>query len=158
MADKQKILTSFRPRAILQALTREALRAIPPAALVEDMVAIRHFPFRIGRESRITLSEGNWHRKERPRNFDGTDHQPNNDIYLFDNGAGLQISREHMVIEAINDGWRVVDRGSACGTVVGGRTIGGEDLGGVTRLDDGDIIILGESDASPFRYCFIALD
>ena len=51
-----------------------------------------------------------------------------------------------------------MDRGSACGSIVGGKVIGGDDAGGSAPLADGDTIVLGVEGVSPYRYQFIALD
>ncbi len=159
MTDKQRIAERFMPRAVLRAETREAALAVSVQQLVDDMVAIRTFPFRIGRESRVMNSEGKWVRKERPRVLPGVAHSASNDLYLIDGGDPLQISREHLQIEAAGAGrFMVVDRGSARGTIVAGRMIGGHDQGGFAPLADGDVIVLGAEWQSPYRYRFITLD
>lgn len=158
MESKQEILAKFRPKAVLKALTPQARRAVPSGMLVDDLLPLLRLPFRIGRESRVQKIEGLWHRVERPRNFDGPQHEPTNEVYLLDGGELLQISREHLQIEEVaGGGWRVVDRGSACGSVVGGKVIGGEDAGGAGPLADGDTIVLGVEGVSPYRYQFITL-
>ena len=159
MESKQEILAKFRPKAALRAVTPEALRAVPAGMLVGDLLPILHLPFRIGRESRVQKIEGEWRRIERPRQFDGPQHQPNNDVYLVDGGHLLQISREHLQIEAVDGGgWRVRDRRSVCGTVVGDKAFGGDERGGVAPLADGDVLTLGVKGVSPYRFQFIALD
>lgn len=159
MQSKQDILAKFRPKAALRALTPEALRAVPAGMLVGDLFPVLHLPFRMGRESRVQKIEGHWHRLERPRPFDGPQHQPTNDVYLVDAGELLQISREHLQIESVaGGGWRVKDRGSVCGCVVGGTVIGGDEKGGSAPLADGDTLVLGVEGVSPYRYQFIALD
>jgi len=159
VTDKQRIAACFRPLAVLRAETREAALAVSTQQLVDDMIAIRTFPFRIGRESRVMNSDGKWIRKERPRVLSGLAHSTSNDLYLVDPGEPLQISREHLQIETAGAGrFLVVDRGSARGTVVAGRTIGGRDQGGFAPLADGDVIELGAEWPSPYRYRFITLD
>lgn len=159
MTDKQHIAACFRPRAVLRAETREAALAVSVQLLVDDMIAIRTFPFRVGRESRVMNSDGKWVRKERPRVLAGVAHSASNDLYLVDSGDPLQISREHLQIETAGNGrYLVVDRGSARGTIVAGRTIGGRDQGGFAPLADGDLIVLGAEWQSPYRYRFITLD
>ncbi len=154
MDEKRKILAAIRPRAVLKALTVEAVEAIPQGQRIGDLVVIRSFPFRIGRESRVRKVDGRMARIERPKL---ADREPNNDLYLLDKGELLNISREHLQIEESDDGLCVFDRGSACGTRVADSVIGGEDRGGKCALRDGDEITVGVS-GSPYRFRFIALD
>ena len=75
--------------------------------------------------------------------------EPNNELYVRDMGRHLNVSREHFHIERKEDGgYEVVDRGSACGTRVGGIVIGGEYTGGRCELMDGDAITVGGSDSA----------
>ena len=104
MESKQEILAKFRPKAVLKALTPEALRALPAGMAVGDLLPVLRLPYRMGRESRVQKIEGEWHRVERPRRFGGTEHQPNNDVYLVDGGHLLQISREHLQLEEVAGG------------------------------------------------------
>jgi len=70
----------------------------------------------------------------------------------------LQISREHFAIERATGSYFLVDRGSACGTIVAGRHIGGDRAGGRTELRSGDEIVVG-TDGSPYVFRFeIATD
>jgi hypothetical protein len=151
---KQAILAQFTPRAALKALTREAAAAISPGLMVDGMVGIRSFPFQVGRESRGKVVDGAFHRIERPQRVPGS--PTNNDLYLVDAGAMLQISREHFRIERTATGYQIVDRGSVCGISVGGVRIGGEEAGGTVPLQDGDQIHIG-TEITPYRYLFIAL-
>lgn len=154
MEEKQALLARFLPRAVLKAVTPEAARAVPTGVLVDDMVAILRYPFRVGRESRVRVVEGEVQRIERPRR--GT-HAPTNDLYLVDAGELLQVSREHFVIEeAAGVGYRVVDCNSACGVGVAGVQVGGDDKGGSAPLKDGDVISVGTR-TTPYRYQFIVL-
>ena len=126
---KQAIQQKFRPRAVLKALTVQAANAVPTGMVVADMVAILRYPFRVGRESRVQVVQGQIQRIER---------------------AHFRIEedvREHLI----------VDRGSACGTGVGATRVGGNDLGGSAPLRDGDTISVGEG-PTPYRYQFIVLD
>lgn len=158
MSFKAAILDTFRPRAVLLALSPEAGAAVPAAELIDNMVAVRRLPFRVGRESRVIQSEGQWIRRERIAPLDAARPQPNNDLYLFDACMPLQISRAHLAIEAIGPGqWRVIDRGSAHGTLVGTRFIGADENGGAAPLNDGDLIVLGDPARSPYRFRFIDL-
>ena len=154
METKLAIVGSFTPKAALKALTHEAAAAIPQPLLVEGMVGIRSFPYRVGRESRGRVVDGVFHRIERPRRGDVP---PTNDLYLADAGELLQISREHFRIERTAAGFQVVDRRSVCGTSAGGVYIGGNEAGGEAPLRDGDEIRVG-TEASPYRYIFISLE
>ena len=153
MESRKAILAQFAPKAALKALTSEAQTALPQGLVVDGMVGIRGFPFRVGRESRGKMVEGVFHRIERPRRGDST---PTNELYLADAGEKLQISREHFRIEHSAAGYQVVDRGSVCGTSVAGTRIGGNEKGGTAPLRDGDEIRIGV-DPTPFRYIFVVL-
>lgn len=152
MDDKQAILALLLPRAVLKPLTPEAQRAVPDGMIEAGMIRIRAFPFRIGRESRGTMVDGQFHRIERPR---PTHWKPNNDLYLIDAGELLHVSREHCQIERTADGYLMVDRGSACGISVGGIHIGGGHAHVSAPLKDGDKIGIGTA-ATPYLYTFIA--
>jgi len=154
MESKHAILARFAPKAALMALTPEALAAIPQGLAVDGMVAIRGFPYRVGRESRGKMVEGEFQRVERPRRGNS---MPTNELYLADAGEQLQISREHFRIEHAAPGYQIVDRGSVCGTSVAGKWIGSEEKGGIAPLCDGDEIRIGV-DPTPFRYTFITLE
>ena len=155
MESKQAILARLTPRAALKALTPEAAAAVSSAQIADGMVGIRSFPFRVGRESRGKVVDGVFHRIERPQRVQGS--PTNNELYLVDAGAMLQISREHFRIERTAAGFQVVDRGSMCGTSVGGVRIGGDEKGGTAPLRDGDEIHVG-TEVTPYRYTFIALE
>ena len=152
--DKLKILAQFRPRAVLKALTPEAARAVPMGMLLGDMVPVLRYPFRVGRESRVRVVEGQVQRIERQK---PDRHAPNNDLYLVDAGGLTQISREHFRIEQMDGDYRVVDRRSDCGIGVGDLRVGGEEAGGMAPLRDGDIIAVGTT-LTPYRYRFIVLE
>ena len=153
-AARNDILKQFAPKAVLKALTGEAAQAVPTGLIVEGMVPILRFPFRVGRESRVSVVKGQLYRIERPR---GGAQAPNNDLYLVDGGDPMQISREHFVIERRAEGFFVVDRGSACGTGVGKAHIQGGNLGGAAPLRDGETIVVGTG-PTPYRYQFISLE
>lgn len=148
------ILSRFIPKAALKALTPEAGAAVPQGTLIQGMVGIRGFPFQVGRESRGKVVDGVFHRVERPRRESSV---PTNDLYLVDAGDMLQISREHFRIERTATGYQVIDRGSVCGTSVGGVRIGGNESGGNVLLQDGDEIHVG-TDVTPYRYAFVVLE
>jgi pSer/pThr/pTyr-binding forkhead associated (FHA) protein len=154
MDEKRKILDEVMPRAVLKAMTAAATEAIPQAQRVGELVVIRKFPFRIGRESRVRNSNGRIERIERPKL---ADREPNNDLYLIDSGKRLNISREHLQIEKHADVYLLVDRGSACGTKIEGEPVGGKDAGGTTVIRDGDTITIGTA-SSPYRYRFTVLE
>lgn len=152
MDHKLEILTQCLPKAMLQALTPEAIEAVPPHLLRGDLVVIYAFPFKVGRESRVTKVDGRWERMERPKKDDSA---PTNDLYLIDRGHRLNISREHLEIFTNDGAYFLVDRGSACGTKIEERKIGGNDSGGTAQLRDGEVIVLGAV-GSPYVYRFIA--
>jgi pSer/pThr/pTyr-binding forkhead associated (FHA) protein len=125
----------------LEGLTPEA-----KSALGGDMVEIKRFPFRVGRESRMfappaPVSDS----RRRP------DSVPNNDLYLIELGSLLNVSRVHFLIDREHSGYLLVDRGSACGTLVEGELVGGRKRGGSRPLRHNDVIIVGTSES---RYVF----
>ena len=154
MDEKQTILTAITPKAVLKAMTPEAEKAVPQSMLVAGVVCIRTFPFKVGRESRIKKVNGKLERIERVKL---EERPPNNDLYLVDDGHLLNISREHFQIEKNGNEYKLMDRGSACGTQVGGVNVGGNDSTGDLVLKDGDIICIGTK-KSPFVFQFISLD
>ncbi len=154
MDEKRKILENIMPTAVLQAMTPTAERSVPQFLLADGFVAIRKFPFRIGRESRVKMIDGRVERIERAKFNDA---EPNNDLYLIDDGHLLNISREHFQIEKDADNYYLYDRGSACGTRIGEKVVGGEDADGTVELSDGDIITIGTA-TSPYSFKFILLD
>lgn len=136
--------------ALLIALTDEARFALNGRESME----IDCLPFRIGRESRMDFSSGKVQYMERRK---GT-MLPNNDLYLYDAGERLNISREHLQIDINRGGESIVyDRGSACGTHVDGVAIGGRDSTGTAILSEGSKITLGTHD-SPYRFQIKHLD
>lgn len=126
--------------ALLKALTPEA-----KAALGGRFYKIPHFPFKVGRESRLSSGPQEFTRLRRP------DSVPNNDLYLIDHGTILSISREHFLIDIRDESYVLVDRGSSCGTIVEGEPVGEKRSGGTVRLNDGDVIIVGKSES---KYIF----
>jgi hypothetical protein len=132
-----------RAAATLLALTEEA-----QAALGRSEVHLTHFPFRVGREKRA----GTWWW---PGRLDRRvrDAQGPNDLYLVEQRDHPHISRDHFLIERVETRFFVVDRGSLCGTIVGGTRIGGYRHGGRTELRHGDVIFVGSS-KSPYVYRF----
>lgn len=132
---------------MLVALTPQA-----QAAIRGREIRLHRFPFRVGRESRLVVVDGALQVMERRKQLAGP---PNNDLYLPDVGPVINVSREHLQIESLPDGgYTLVDRGSACGTIVGNQAIGGDDAGGRCALLDGNVIVIGTSD-SPFAFKFV---
>ena len=130
----------------LEALTPEA-----EASLGGPRIRLSHLPFRVGRESRLVMGAHGLEVAERRK----TAAAPNNDLYLQDHGPRLQVSRTHLQIDADpNGGFQVIDRGSACGTMVGSTGLGGRDRGGEHPIVSGDVIIVGTSE-SPFVFRFL---
>lgn len=115
-----------------------------------DEIRLDHFPFRVGREARAHLAAATPGTSER-REIAG---RPNNDLYVKDMGRPLNVSREHFQIEENSDGsYELVDRGSACGTIVGGHIVGGNYAGGRCALEFGDAIIVGTPESAiVFRF------
>ena len=129
--------------ARLIALTEPARQALDaPEAVIE------RFPFKVGRESRKAAEES-------PRPIDRRSDRapPLNDIFLLEpaDTPVHQISREHFLLVAEGEKYFLVDRGSACGTIVNGKTVGGDRKGGLTELPDRAQITLGSA-ASPFVF------
>ncbi len=153
MVDKKQIEEMFRILAVLEALTPEAVSAVPQSNILNGYIPVRKFPYRIGRESRVLVVDGRTQRVERPKL---NQVEPNNDLFLMDGGALLNISREHLQIERRGSGYVLIDRGSASGTKVNMQPVGGDDRGGQTAIKDGDEIRIGTK-GSPYRYRFIVL-
>lgn len=128
----------------LKALTPEA-----KAALRGEYLKITRFPFRVGRESREFDRPIDY-----PKNRRRPDSDPNNDLFLFEPGNVLNVSREHFLIDVKGDKYVLVDRGSYCGTMVEGELIGEKRKGGSRELADNDVIIVGTS-RSAFIFKFL---
>jgi len=119
------------------------LRSVTPTARLSigDEIVLDRFPFRVGREGRSHSVYGRRgstdRRSQHPQ-------RPNNELYVKDFGKSVNVSREHFQIEAKGDGtYELVDRGSACGTIVGDQVVGGNFTGGRCALATGDSIIVG---------------
>jgi pSer/pThr/pTyr-binding forkhead associated (FHA) protein len=130
------------PRALLAALTPEA-----QAALGAAEVEITRFPFRVGRESRAGQRLAGRVIAER-RTSEG---RSNNELYLVEANEPFNVSRGHFQIEHNGTHFVLTDRQSTCGTLVEGRVVGGQSMGGAASLRDGDVIIVGTSAS---RYVF----
>lgn len=131
----------------LLALTDEARRVARG-----EFVAIDRLPFKIGRECRTAITRMA-HSIERRI---GTTPQLN-DLYIEESPLGqfYHVSREHLVIESGSQPgtFFIKDRGSVCGTIVAGATIGGDRAGGRVEIHNDDVLILGTT-ASPFVFKF----
>jgi len=152
MLDKEKkeLLQSMIPKAVLKAVTEEAKHCIIKRVFGKDIIPIYEYPFRIGREARVEYVDGEVILQERHK-LGG--HEPNNDVYLLDNGEYLQISREHCSIENNNGLYKLLDRNSACGSMANELELNSSEC----DLKDGDIITLGSKE-SKYKFKFILLD
>lgn len=128
------------------AVTEEAERAL--AGTRE--VPVTRFPFRVGRERRSPESDQQLPPQVKQRRRGEAPQL--NDLYLREESSGsLHISGEHFTIECVDGRFFLVDRGSAWGTIVAGRRVGGHRIGGRTELKDSDEVIVGTSRS---RYVF----
>jgi len=132
--------------AYLKALTPES-----KASLGGSLFRIPHFPFKVGRECRVSV---------RPLPFPSSrrrpDSVPNNDLYLLELGNILNVSREHFLIDRQGDTFIIVDRGSICGTLLEGELVGEKRKGGWKPLHNSDVIIVGGSE-SRFVFKFVVV-
>lgn len=154
MTEKLEILKKLMPSAVLRAMTPEARMAVSQMLIVEGLVPLTRFPFRVGRELRVKIVDGRVERIERVK---GENEQQNNELYLIDNAAQLNVSIEHFQIERDGNSFYLYDRGSELGTVVEGVQVGGADGEATTVLNDGDTITIGAKQ-SPYVFQFILLD
>jgi hypothetical protein len=116
----------------------------------KPQIRITGFPFNIGRESRHRPLEKL--KAELERRLGGT--KPLNDLYLLEPPSHLlHISREHFAIDYFNDRYMLVDRASACGTLVAGKPVGANASISQTEIKNGDLIIVGTSQ-SPYVFRF----
>lgn len=153
MTEKLEILKKVMPLAVLKAMTPEARLAVSQILIVDGIVPLHHFPFRVGRELRVKIIDG---RVERIERIKAENDLPNNDLYLVDDGVQLNVSREHFQIEKDGDSFYIYDRGSESGMLVEGHQVGG---GGETtaELKDGDMVTIGTKQ-SPYVFQFIDLN
>lgn len=132
--------------AYLEPLTPEA-----EASLGTQRLLLNHWPFRVGRESRMVVTGSGFKLAERRR----SNAAPTNELYLLDGGRRLNVSRAHFQVEKITEvEYRLRDRGSALGTYVGDTLVGGGDTGGEIPLHDGEVIVVGTTE-SPFVFRFV---
>jgi pSer/pThr/pTyr-binding forkhead associated (FHA) protein len=154
-AEKRELLQSMVPKAVLKAMTQESKHSMIKREFAQEIIPIYNYPFRIGREARVQYVEGEIILQERHK-LSGQ--EPNNDVYLLDNGQLLQISREHCsIVQTPENTFVLQDRGSACGSMVNQFEVGGDDHNGSCPLKDGDIITLGSKESS-YKFKFIVLD
>ena len=127
-------------------MSDDARRAIDGEFLIIDRL-----PFRLGRDSRASNPRATF-RTERRRRVVGQ----LNDVYLFEDPLAQfhHVSREHFLIDAEHGLFYVVDRHSVCGTIVAGKTVGGDRTGGRIELHDQDVIVAGTA-ASPYAFKFV---
>ena len=132
--------------AALVAVTKEAQLALGG----QREVRITQYLFKVGRESRVGPPASPVLVELRLGAAPEL-----NDLYLVEPAWAdlLQISREHFAIGHADNQFFLVDRGSACGTIVAGRQIGGDRAGGRTELRSGDEIIVG-TERSPYIFRF----
>lgn len=135
-----------RETPVLRPLTEEACKA-----LQRDERPVDRLPYRVGRERRVALVDGEYRSVERRQ----SNVPPTNELYLLDLGAKLNVSREHFQIEQESNGsYVLVDRGSACGTIVDDQPVGGHDHGGRHLLKNGSQIRVGIR-TSPYLFEFV---
>ncbi len=150
---KNKLINSFIPNAVLIPLTNEAKNSIIDLKKVNNVISIFHFPFKVGRESRMSENDKGLFIKLRIlENFS----KPNNDIYLFNSTQNLEISKEHFQIEIIDDNFFIKDRNSTLGTKINNEEIGKEKANKYYPLKDGDKIKIG-SQNSKYEFQFLIL-
>lgn len=147
---KNKLINSFIPYAVLVPLTNDAKNSIIDIKKVNNVICIFHFPFKVGRESRMSENDKGLFIKLR---ILGDFSKPNNDIYLFNSTRNLEISKEHFQIEIIDNNFFIKDRNSTLGTKINNEEIGKEKTNKLYPLKDGDKIKIGSYDSKyDFQY------
>jgi len=147
---KKEILKSIVPRAVLFPMNEKAKTSIAN----EKLISISRFPYKIGRESRVSKNDRGFFVKLRLFDENST---PNNDIYLIDNDELLQISKEHLEITIKDNSFFVIDRGSMNGTTINNETIGGNRKITKKEIKDGDKIKIGSKESS-YEFQFLLLE
>lgn len=131
------------------------LRSVTPTARLSigDEITLNRFPFRVGREARKHPSPSGLRLLKERRELNPV--VTTNELYVKDMGKPVNVSREHFQIEAKEDGsFELVDRGSACGTIVSDQVVGGNYTGGRCPLKFGDSIIVGTRESAiVFEFC-----
>lgn len=145
-ADLDESSDSTATVAVLVATTRDARASLSG----RREVLLSSFPFKVGRESRNRAISQPVHIELRLSVAPQL-----NDVYLLEPSWAdiLHISREHFAIEYVGQQFFVVDRESACGTIVAGKVVGGNRTGGRVELRSGDEIVVG-TDTSPYVFRF----
>ena len=146
---KKELISSFVPEVVLLPITKEAKISL----MDKKMIVINSFPYKIGRESRISESDRGVFVKLR---IFSSSINPNNDIYLVNSTQSLEISKEHFQIEKKDNKYYIKDRNSTLGTKLNDKEIGKEKINEKFPLNDGDIIKIG-SNNSEFQFQFLIL-
>lgn len=146
---KKELISSFVPEVVLLPITKEAKVSL----MDKKMIVINSFPYKIGRESRISESDRGVFVKLR---IFSSSINPNNDIYLVNSTQSLEISKEHFQIEKKDNKYYIKDRNSTLGTKLNDKEIGKEKINENFLLNDGDIIKIG-SNNSEFQFQFLIL-
>jgi len=111
-----------------------------PAEERHDEIIVRKFPFRIGRASSGAATSSDIY----PGTF--------NDVQIHETRQPYNVSRHHVEIGFAEDRLYIRDLGSAAGTIVNGRTIGGNRRSETILVDAPEVqLILGKS-SSPWRF------
>ncbi len=111
------------------------------AQLGNSDLVIRNFPFKIGRNN--TPSQGKIH--------------PNNGL-LIEDSEPYTVSRNHLMINAYNNEYYVLDTGSRLGTIVNGETIGHKTSRYKANLHAGENSLVVGSETSPFVFTITLSD
>ena len=129
------------------AITEETRRALGGAGEVRVAQGF----LSVGRERRSPMDDAELSAKVREQRLGEAPQL--NDVYLLEHrhSRALHISGAHFVIECIDGLFFLTDCGSACGTIVAGRRIGGHRKGGRTELRNGDEVVVGTGRS---RYIF----
>lgn len=117
-------------RIVLASTTREAQEALGGQSL-----EVQTMPFRIGRQDEMGDS----------------DVLSLNDLYITDTRP-YKVSRNHCMLNRIDDELIVIDRGSALGTVVNGKRIGGDRARGRAALAAGENEVILGTGSSPYKF------
>jgi len=118
-----------------KSVTRVTLSGISGLAkddLDNKIVTINKFPFKIGR-----------------RSHHATDILSSNDLYLEDDSP-YNVSRNHFLINLVNNNVYVTDRGSTLGTIVNGNRISGDTTPMLLNKQKNEVIVGGLQ--SPFKF------
>ncbi len=135
--------------AMLTAVTEEARQALGG----RTHVVIKQFPFKVGRESRLSPRPvARWAAAVDRRLRKSPEL---NDLYLIEppSPLGFHISREHFAIDWVGSDLVLIDRNSTCGTCVGEYEVGFDSKDVRAQICDGDLITVG-SRHSPYVYQF----